>query len=49
MKTVAHHQPYGMGYPLGQLWSGALAVSPPNILCTPRLLTGGVVWGAAQQ
>lgn len=31
---------------LFELRSAVLAVSPPNFLCTPYLLTGGVVWGA---
>jgi len=35
--------PYGMEYPFGQLGSAVPAVSPPNFLCTPSLLIGGVV------
>ena len=31
---------YGMGYPFGQLGSAVPAVSPPNLLPTPSLLTG---------
>jgi len=34
---------YGMEYPLGQLESAVPAMSPPNFLCTPSLLTGGAV------
>jgi len=34
---------YGMEYHFGQLKSAVPAVSPPNFLCTPSLLTGGVV------
>ena len=34
---------YGMGYPFGQLGSAVPAVSPPNFLCPPSLLVGGVV------
>ena len=37
---------YGVGYPSGQLGSAVLAGSSPTFLCTPRLLTGGVVWEA---
>ena len=37
---------YGMEYPFGQLGSAVPAVSPPNFLCTPSLLAGGVGWGA---
>ena len=33
---------YGLEYPLGQLGSAVPAVSPPNSLCPPSLLTGGV-------
>ncbi|GAB0184698.1 zinc finger protein 804B [Grus japonensis] len=34
---------YGMEYPCGQLGSAVPAVSPPNSLCTPSPLAGGVV------
>ncbi|KAK4830790.1 hypothetical protein QYF61_013623 [Mycteria americana] len=34
--------PYSVGYPFGQLGSAVPAVSPPNSLCTPSLLAGGV-------
>ena len=37
--------PYGMEYPFGQLGSAVLAVSHHRSLCTPNLLTGGLVWG----
>jgi len=32
---------YGTEYPCGQFGSALLAVSPPNFLLTPSLLTGG--------
>uniref|UniRef100_A0A672TUX7 Dipeptidase n=1 Tax=Strigops habroptila TaxID=2489341 RepID=A0A672TUX7_STRHB len=32
---------YGMEYPLGQLGSAVLAVSPPRFFCTPSLIFGG--------
>jgi len=35
-----HH----VGYPSGQLGPAVPAVSPPNFLCTPSLLAGGVGW-----
>ncbi|KAK4820316.1 hypothetical protein QYF61_022933 [Mycteria americana] len=34
---------YGTEYPFGQLGSAVPAVSPPNLLCTPSLLTGGTL------
>ena len=34
---------YGMECPFGQFGSAVLAVSPPNFLCIPSLLAGGVV------
>ena len=37
---------YGLEYPCGQLGSAVPAVSPPNFLCTPSLLAGGVGWEA---
>ena len=36
------HDVNGMEYPFGQLGSAVPAVSPPNFLCTPSLLAGGV-------
>lgn len=38
----AEHMRHGVEYPLGQLGLVVLAVSPPNPLCTPSLLTAGV-------
>ena len=34
---------YDMEYPFGQLGSAVPAVPPPSFLCTPSLLTDGVV------
>lgn len=36
----------GVECPLGQLESAVLIETPPNCLCTPSLLAGGVGWGA---
>ena len=33
---------YGMEYPFGLLGPAVLAVSPPNFLCPPNLIAGGV-------
>lgn len=38
---TAEHNEYGMGYPIEQFRSAALAVLPPGLLLTPSLLTEG--------
>ena len=37
---------YSMEYPFAQLGSAVPAMFPPNFLCNPIPLAGGVVWGA---
>lgn len=37
--------PHGVGYPLGQLVTGLLAVPPPNLSCSPSLHVEWVGWG----
>lgn len=40
--------PHIQEYPLDQLGWAVLPVSPPNCLCTPSLLSGGVGWEATK-